>query len=227
MTFCTDSVTELGRPAGAVCEQRHPGEYICSRETMGEVKVHHMTEDFLPGFDDQRPRTWLDAFPWLQGVAEPGTLSMWTDAIEGRSMTVRVQRLGQLSELAMERLTQWTIGQILPGLTPELNLLEIRLPARATNALGRHGCGTAADLIPVRLEEMMEWRNVGVGTIDSILQALADASTSMATPAVTSMGTSSERRTLEVPPPQLASLIDDFKRIAGWYALVGLPEQPG
>ncbi|BCW52032.1 sigma factor-like helix-turn-helix DNA-binding protein [Arthrobacter sp. StoSoilB13] len=185
-----------------------------------------MTEDFLPGFEDQRPRTWLDAFPWLPGVAEPNALPMWEDAIDGNTVTARVQRLGQLSGLAMERLTQWTLGQIFPGLTPELNLLEIRLPARAVNALGSHGCNTAADLIPVRLEEMMRWRSVGVGTIDSILQALADASTSMATPAVTTFTTSSKQPQLEVPTPRLTSVIDDFKRIAAWYALVGLPKQP-
>ncbi|WP_229992220.1 DNA-directed RNA polymerase subunit alpha C-terminal domain-containing protein [Arthrobacter sp. Bi26] len=164
-----------------------------------------MTEDFLSGLDDQRPHNWIDAFPWLKGVVDAGALPIWADAIEGKSMAVRIQRLGQLSELAMERLSQWTIGQIFPGLTPELNLLEIRLPARAANALERHGCNTAAVLIPVRLEEMMKWRNVGVGTIDSILQALADASTSMATPAVTSDLPSFEQPQLEIPPTLLVT----------------------
>ncbi|MBD1591598.1 hypothetical protein HC744_06045 [Arthrobacter sp. S1_S22] len=184
-----------------------------------------MTQDYLPGLDDQRPRNWIDAFPWLKGVAKPGTVPMWLEAIEGTSMTVRIRRLGQLAELAMERLPQWTIGQIFPGLIPELDLFELRLPARAANALGRNGCRIAADLIPVRVEEIMAWQQVGVGTIDTILQALGDASTSMATPAVTAVTLSSQPR-LEVPPPQSTSLIDDFKRIATWYALVGLPEQP-
>jgi hypothetical protein len=184
-----------------------------------------MTQDYLPGLDDQRPRNWIDAFPWLKGVAKPGTVPMWSEAIEGTSMTVRIRRLGQLAELAMERLPQWTIGQIFPGLIPELDLFELRLPARAANALGRNGCRTAADLIPVRVEEIMAWQQVGVGTIDTILQALGGASTSMATPAVTAVTLSYQPR-LEVPPPQSTSLIDDFKRIATWYALVGLPEQP-
>ncbi|CAH0136012.1 hypothetical protein SRABI26_00346 [Arthrobacter sp. Bi26] len=51
----------------------------------------------------------------------------------------------------------------------------------------------------------MKWRNVGVGTIDSILQALADASTSMATPAVTSDLPSFEQPQLEIPPTLLVT----------------------
>lgn len=185
-----------------------------------------MTDELVRGFDDQRPRSWLDAFPWLKGVAEPGTLPTWTEMIDGVSLTTRIQRLAHVSELAMERLTQWTVGQIFPGLNPELNLLEIRLPARAVNALGRNSCSTAGDLIPLRLYELMEWRQIGVGTIDSILQALADSSASATTPTVTTLASSDEEQQPEAPPAQLASVIEDLRQIAAWYAVVGLPEQP-
>jgi hypothetical protein len=185
-----------------------------------------MKEDHSLGFNDQRPRNWLDAFPWLKGVAEHGTVQIWTDAIEGASTPIRNLRLVQLSALAMERLTQWSIGQIFPGLDPELNLLDLRLPARAANALHRHGCHTAADVIPIRVEEMMTWRHVGAGTVDSILQALANASTSMATPAVTSPAATTEPGPAIEDVQRFASLTNDLRRIANWYALVGLPEQP-
>jgi hypothetical protein len=96
--------------------------------------------DFDFDFDDLRPRSWLDAFPWLKGAAESAT-PWWNEPIDDADVVARRQRLAQISELAMERLTMWTIGQIFPGLSPDLQLAQLHLPARAVNALGRHECG--------------------------------------------------------------------------------------
>lgn len=184
-----------------------------------------MVNDLLLSEDDQRSYTWLDAFPWLRGAAEPSALKAWAEPIEGSSVPVRAGRLSRISELAMERLTQWTIGQIFPGLPADLNILEIRLPARAVNVLHHNNCHTAADIIPVRLEEMMAWRQVGVGTIDSILQVLADASTSSETPAVTTSIVSNELDHREKTLDSADFLTRDFRIIASWYALIGLPDR--
>ena len=46
----------------------------------------------------------------------------------------------------MERLTQWTIGQIFPGLSPDLDLRLLQLPVRAANALHRQDCTQAGAL---------------------------------------------------------------------------------
>lgn len=193
-----------------------------------------MTDDFEFDFDDMHPRTWVDAFPWLRGVVEPSVLGWWNEPIDGAPLTERDRRLAQLAELAIERLSQWPIGQIFPGLSPDLNLLELRLPVRAINALGRQNCSTGAELIPLTLSDVLEWRQVGVGTVDAILQALANASTSLATPSVTTrMSTRVEpdqpmRTTHDGPvvPEWMSSLIDDLSQIATWYATVGLPEHP-
>jgi len=188
-----------------------------------------MTDDV--SFDELRPRTWLDAFPWLKGAAESVATPWWHEAIDDADPVVRGQRLAQVSELAMERLTRWTIGQIFPGLSPDLELAQFHLPARAVNALGRHNIFCAGDMSGMTLESILEWRQVGIGTVDAILQALADASTSLPTPSVTTLPSATSMPT-GLPfdsvrlPDWMSALVDDLTTIATWYATVGLPGQP-
>nr|WP_255621936.1 sigma factor-like helix-turn-helix DNA-binding protein [Tessaracoccus sp. OS52] len=131
----------------------------------------------------------------------------------------------------MERLTRWTIGQIFPGITPELDLSRLQLPARAANALAHNECAVAGDLMSLTLDSVLEWRQVGVGTVDAILQALADASTSLATPTITTpvyRPPSDAALSFDAVrlPDWMSSLVDDLKLIAIWYGTVGLRGQP-
>lgn len=187
-----------------------------------------MTDD--SPFNDQRPRSWLDAFPWLKVAAEPHGDAWWNDAIDEAESVLRRQRLAQISEFAMARLTNWTIGQIFPGLSPDVDLQRLQLPVRAANALGRQGYIQASDLTGITLYSMMDWRQVGIGTIDAILQALADASMSLATPTVMmphGFIESPAVRSDDVRLPDwILAVIDDLVQVAAWYATVGLPRQP-
>lgn len=181
-------------------------------------------------FDDLRPRSWLDAFPWIKGASGHHGDAWWDEAIDDVDALLRRRRLAQISELAMQRLMGWSVGQIFPGLAPELALTQLRLPVRASNALRQRGYVTAGELEGVTVETILDWRQVGVGTVDAILQALADASTSVATPDVTSGGHRAAPVVLpfdEVRMPEwISSLVNDLSRIATWYATVGLPGQP-
>ncbi|WP_162824252.1 sigma factor-like helix-turn-helix DNA-binding protein [Peterkaempfera bronchialis] len=188
-----------------------------------------MTDDF--SLTDMRPRSWLDAFPWLKGAAEPGVDAWWNEAIDDADAVMRRRRLAQVSELAMARLTRWTIEQIFPGLTPDVDLYQLQLPARAVNALVQHHCSRAGDLSGITLDGILGWRQVGVGTVDAILQGLADASTTVATPTVMT-GYQANR---SAPQPQIEQVrlprwtstsMDDLSQIATWYATIGLPSQP-
>lgn len=187
-----------------------------------------MTDDFNFAFDDIRPRTWADAFPWLSGAAGTAGATWRESAIDDADYMSRQSYLAQISELAMERLTHWTIGQIFPGLSPDLDLRLLQLPARAANALTRERCVSAGDLAGLSLDDMMSWRQIGVGTIDAILQALAGASTSSATPSVTAFRDafdSIEAQPLDElrMPEWLRSLDEDLTTVATWFATVGLP----
>ncbi len=110
-----------------------------------------MIEDSSFDFDEVSPRSWLDAFPWIQGTADLQTHRWWNEWISDTSFVTRRHRLAQISELAMEHLTSWTIGQIFPGLAPDVDLRELRLPARATNALMREQVTMGSDLMGLML----------------------------------------------------------------------------
>lgn len=188
-----------------------------------------MTTDF--NFDDVRPRSWADAFPWLAGASGTSGVHWWREAIDDTDPMTRRTRIATISELAMERLTRWTIGQIFPGLSLDVDMLQLHLPVRATNALGRFNCSTSGQLLSITLDDMMAWRQVGVGTVDAILQALADISTSIATPSVTTA--SPDDYTVDETdfdavrlPEWMSSMVDDLTLVASWYGTVGLPSQP-
>lgn len=190
-----------------------------------------MVPDFDVAPDDARPRSWADAFPWLAGASDLSGVRWWNDAIDSDDPVTRRSHLAAISALAMERLTRWTIGQIFPGLAPDLDLLKLKMPTRAINALARFDCATSSQLMAVSLDDMMGWRQVGVGTVDAILQTLADISLSGATPAVTVPaidGAPSAERPFDTPAVAgwVSSMVDDLNLIAGWYGTVGLPSQP-
>ncbi len=179
-------------------------------------------------FVDRRPQSWLDAFPWLKGAAEVGTSPWWDAPIQIADCATRDQFLAKISELAMERLTHWTIGEVFPGLSPELEIDRLDIPARAINSLIREGCHTTAGLTGITLDELMDWRQVGAGTVDAILQALAEASMSIATPTVTRELRESAAIALELPydtPARVRKqkVLDDLTRLAEWHAMIDLP----
>lgn len=180
--------------------------------------------------EERSPHTWIEAFPWLKGAAESGSTHWWTEPIDGAGAT-RDQRLATISDLAMKHLTRWTIGQIFPGLPADLELRNLeRLTTRARNILGREGCSFAADLAGTRLDSILDWRQIGVETVDAILQALTDASTWIATPTVTThrkinRGGDSVPCAEDIRPGSISSVTDDLTRIAVWYNTIGCPNQ--
>ncbi|WP_421874590.1 sigma factor-like helix-turn-helix DNA-binding protein [Mycolicibacterium wolinskyi] len=157
-------------------------------------------------------------------------MDWWNEPIESTSADARQARLAQISALAMERLTRWTIGEIFPGLPGNIDVLGLDIPARARNAFGKYGRSKPGRLQSISLDDMLGWQNMGVGTADAILQALADVSTSQATATIraTPSGHDSISVSFSVPahPAWAASLIEDVNRIAAWYRTVGRVDQP-
>lgn len=186
----------------------------------------HMSEN--DSFAYQSPNSWLDAFPWLRGAAEPGSTPWWNAPIAEAHDESRQRYLATVSELAMERLTHWTIGEIFPGLSPGLELRHLDLPKRASNALNRQRCLVAGDLSNLTLDEVMEWRQVGVGVVDAILKGLAEASTSLATPTVTADANSATQSVDSFQPtntPGIRAVVEDLTRVADWCATIGMSEE--
>jgi len=173
--------------------------------------------------------TWLDAFPWLPAIARSSD-EEWNSPTE-RADEETVERLaGVIAELASERLTHWTIGQILPSLPPDVELSNLDLPTRAANSMSRHGIFTTGELANEFLESLMGWRGIGAGTINGVIARLVQVSTS-ASPSVLGAGVSvaaaaADNTLRELPDDRwLHAVGHDFTLIADWCALIGIDDK--
>jgi len=190
-----------------------------------------MSEEVAPG--PREGQRWLDAFPWIEaaaaGMADVDVVEppWWWQAVDEPGSTARRERLAQLSDLCMGRLSRWTIGQIFPGLASDLVLAELHLTVRARNALGRADCFLASDVQNRELADLLGWRHVGVGTVDSILQALADSATGPETLDLPTAGRDVGRTapaahaTVEGQSALDSQIAEDLGLIAHWHVAVG------
>jgi RNA polymerase sigma factor (sigma-70 family) len=181
---------------------------------------------------------WVDAFPWIEAAAADlltehgGEQAWWLEPVGAFGTAVRAERLADLSDLILERLTRWTIGQIFPGLPAETDLASLPMTNRARNAMARFGYQTAGDLQGLELGELFDLPNVGIGTVDSILQALADASTLSPAPSLPRRGGGEVGGPVTSPDREDGSarhaepIIEDLRTLAGWYAALGMPACP-
>ncbi|MBS2966566.1 hypothetical protein KGA66_26240 [Actinocrinis puniceicyclus] len=101
---------------------------------------------------------------------------------------------------------------------------------RARNAFARMGYSLVSDVLPMELGELLGLPNIGVGTVDLILRALADASANTETmppsqpnPLAPDTGTS-------IGDKQQTwwghSVVEDMSLLASWHAALGVPERP-
>jgi hypothetical protein len=191
--------------------------------------------DDLPNGTDPSPR-WIDAFPWLEaaiassGTTTAGTSAWWLEPVDANG-TQRWERLADLSDLALECLTRWTIGQIFPALPAKTALDLLPMSNRAKNALARLGYQTAGDLQSLELGDLLDPPNVGIGAIDSILQALAGASTLEPAPRLPSAPAEQRESGNEFDHQgevlgRAEPFIEDLRTLASWYAAVGMPARP-
>lgn len=191
-----------------------------------------VTDDLV--LDDGPARSWLDAFPWIQGaIREVGIDESedpwWREPIDSSDSDQRQRRLAQISGLALDRLTRWTIGQIFPGLPADMVLADLPVTTRAQNAFARSDYQIAADLQNEELADLLSWPQVGIGTVDSILQGLANAATTSAVPAVLPVrreGIGRHHHAYAADDDLVSwgeSFVEDLRLLASWYVAVGTP----
>lgn len=194
-----------------------------------------VTDDL--GVTSRAAECWLDAFPWLEAAGRLGTPEedrnpWWRQPIDPAGSPQRRQRLALISDLALDRLGRWTIGQIFPGLPSETVLTDLPLTGRARTFPARYGYRVAGELQAVELSDLLGRPQIGVGTVDSILQCLGDAATNAAVPVLRpphSTGGGRHRDAREADDELAswgASFVDDLQQIASWYVAIGMPSQP-
>jgi hypothetical protein len=186
-----------------------------------------------PVVDDRVAECWLDAFPWVAAAGSEvydAADAWWCEPIAAIGSTHRALCLARMAQLALERLGRWPIGQVFPGLHPDTPLAVLDLGTRGRNSLNRAGVYLTGDLFTWTLDDLLDLRNVGLGTVESILRALADASTESATPMVLLPTTPDSRPLRAAGPhpedemvPSGTPFIEDLRLLASWYAVLGMP----
>ncbi len=182
-----------------------------------------MVTDVDSEFLDLRPRVWADAFPWIPGKAagevwEHG--AWWNLHIDDTDVASRSGILGNVVSLAIDRLGKWTIGEVLPGLPEDVVLARLDLPTRAANVLYRERLLVTGDMVDLPVEDLLAFRNAGVGTVTSILRRLAELSTSLPQ-ASAPVGTAPETEVADPPSLWLGDLLQDLETLADWNYSIG------
>ncbi|UYP20207.1 hypothetical protein OED52_06640 [Rhodococcus sp. Z13] len=177
---------------------------------------------------------WLDVFPWLESTADTSLGPWWNQPASGPNVSKRHRHLEAIAEIAMSQLSRWTIAQLFPTADTGLSLDALGLPPRGLNMFTRRGYRTVEDIAGLSVEEILDWKNFGVGSVSTILEILADqAVADAATPEPGGADESVLRAPVlekdaqtPVQPGVDASTIDDLRVVAEWLALVGLPDSP-
>lgn len=188
---------------------------------------------------------WVDAFPWIEVAAfwhsptDTAATELDRDLLAGEWWSRPIEKFGPgqrgkvfqlVAELALERLTRWPIEIIFPHLRRDVPLAGLMVSTRARNMFMRQGYVVTGDLLGLDLRDLLDTPNIGVGTVDSILQVLAAVS-------ITTMG-SPDRSPAETPASTHAEqhdhgdarhrwreeMIKDMTLLADWNAALGFPD---
>ncbi len=126
--------------------------------------------------------------------------------------------LDSIVRVAVDRLSLWPIGEILPGMPLDIPIEQLGLPIRAYNVLSREKKLTTGELVDLPLEHLLAYRNAGIGTVTTILRSLADLSTSLPQ----TLLANDASMVAEPPPhPWLGDLIRDIEVLAEWNHTIG------
>lgn len=195
-----------------------------------------MPADESPGQEADDP-SWLDAFPWLEAdrysAATSGVDVGWkrrsilgTDRVERQKITL------YLVATVLQHLVRWTVGAIFPTLPADLLLTSLPLTNRALNALVREGLTTFGDIQDMEVQALLGMKNVGIGTVESILRVLTEeALTSPMSPPMTSPGLSTSAPSTGTASgfavgASMRGASDDLMQIGRWLAAIGTVDAP-
>lgn len=187
-----------------------------------------------------RELRWVDAFSWLDTAARDTPqldidFGWWNEPV---TPALRSVNLSRVAGLALERLTTWTIGQIFPGLPSGTELAALDFPTRVRNMLLRLGYSCAGEIQPLTLNEVLDWPNIGVGSVQALLRTLASQSLVAVEPLqlVRPLRTSSDAFESEDDfdptdvtwrwgtTAQEKAWLDDLETVARWLSFVGHDE---
>lgn len=172
------------------------------------------------------PWTWVDAFPWLASKAGGWVRAgdaWWDHPIQDATGGARDEIIEDIASLAIEQMGKWPIGEVLPGLPADVNLAALNLSARALNVFQRENKLVTGDLLDLSVDDLLEFRNAGLGTVTAVLGRFAELSTSVEQ---VKLALPDERKdVVEAPSEWMTQLLRDLETLAEWNRSIGHPER--
>lgn len=179
---------------------------------------------------------WTEAFPWIAGAARAtgradGEAEPWWLERVSATLPEKLEcRLAELSDMALTRMTKWSLGELFPLLPPTIWLELLPFTNRARNALTRRGLETTGDLQGMLLAELLDLPNIGFGTADSMMRVLARSCVEqrgtqvyVEQPAPVEVVTQPD---FEPPTSLPRAFAEDLRAVASWYATLGFTDLP-
>jgi hypothetical protein len=181
--------------------------------------------------------SWVDAFPWLPGLVHDGTgeaAGAWArDPIDTAGSKLRESRVGAIATVVTSRLSHLSLGETLPTLPPTTMLSSLAISNRGRNMFSREGYQITGDIEELTPLDLLNWRGMGAGTLDVIIQALVDSAAEAAThgydPDPAEVAAALRQSTREWPAGQLLPeprYVRDLKALADWAAFIGCVGTP-
>jgi len=177
------------------------------------------------------PVSWAEAFPWLSGLAgsEDQAHVAWPAAPIEDSAAQRESGVAEVATLVMSRLSTRALGEILPTLPPTTTIGSLAISNRGRNMFDRAGYRTTGDLDELSPLDMLNWRGMGAGTLDDIIQSLVDRAAEAATRGFARDAAEPATRparagsgwTFGDAMPQQAQYVTDLQTLADWAAMIG------
>ncbi|SDO34394.1 RNA polymerase, alpha chain C terminal domain [Nakamurella panacisegetis] len=189
------------------------------------------------GFDRGRhaaPANWADAFPWLPSVVSDEQPDGWPNVALDSTPELREERISAIATSLISRLSNRALGEVLPTLPPSTTIASLSLSTRGQNMVHRAGYRTTGDLDELSPLDMLQWRGMGAGTLDDIIQSLVDRSAQHAARGYARDITDGARRLtpkgshcgLGQDAPQQTPYAADLRTLADWAAFIGATEEP-
>lgn len=201
---------------------------------MGEAE--ELSDDMTADVHGGLGLRWAEAFPWIAGAAhttgraDSGAEPWWLELVSATPTDALDGRLEELSDMALVRMTKWSLGELFPLLPQSTRIELLPFANRARNALIRRGLMTTGDLQAMLLMDLLDLPGVGFGTAGSIMRVLART-------CIEQPGSQAyvEQPTLfemvpEIdtePPVSLPrAFAEDLQALASWYATLGFTDLP-
>src|SRR3954454_14951011 len=121
---------------------------------------------------------WLELFPWLNS---PGLLGGLDDIDwDVAPQAARTRDFHLLADQLAVRLVnsgpRLTLAGLFPALGRDFELSGLRIGGRMSNALARRGYSVFASFGGLTIEQILDWPNVGVGSVLTLIAELIVAS---------------------------------------------------